>query len=354
LSIRDFRVINGPRALPVNFESLFATSIEGRIVLVGTDEHRQALQLSIDRFVGAATEPALLPLSQITGVASYPDSLIVAGVAEDNQPRALRTTAEGDVMWIEEVPVKGELQHWPCPIPGANPPSMLFVTKTPHRQLHIIEVHEAGFGGSRSFELNDDSDGIDALGSGSDLLLARVHDNSSHLELVRVVPTQISRRIEAAATRPSSPSVARAGDRIVVAWIAQPGEPRWQWFDEELRPFSDSQLLPTPSLPGLVARVQLVGGDDRQCVVLLRYKVPIGDPEDVHLHDGTVVHRKPQFGFPLWLAAYGNDGQRISSFCLVDGDARVYAACWADSGLAVAHRGDRTYLSLLEPITAIG
>jgi hypothetical protein len=344
--IRDFQLVHGPKSLPIRFESLYVAALGDRLCVVGLDETRHVQSLRGDSRGDAVGVAMPLPFIEVTGIASCAGNLVVAGVTPSNRADVLRVALDGEVEWHGELP-PGQFQQWPRPFSVADVAWLLSITRLPTAAMHLIELTGEGFGISRSLAFADDTDGIDLLGESTSVLLARVHGDGRRLELVRIASGQIISRIEVEAARPVAPSLSRVNDRIALAWVTEPGEPRLQWFDAELEPLAPSEVLRVPIQQGVVRRVQLMATDN-ELAVLLHSESVVGDAEVVHQPDGTIVRHEPRRTLRLSLAAYDSEAYRLGPCTLVDADSKVWAACWMGSKLVVVHRGCETLLSAFE------
>ena len=346
MRIREFELSHSPQSLPIRFESLYATALGHQLCVIGRDEARQVRHLSLDSQGDVVASAGQLPLVEVTGIASCAENLVVTGVATGNRPEVLRVAPNGKMTWHGELPSGGQFQHWPRPVEVANVVLLLSITSRPIAALHLTELVGDDLGILRSLALTDDTDGIDVLGDPTTVLLARVHAEGQRLELARIAGDRMISRIEVEAARPGAPSLARVNDRIALAWVTEPGEPRLQWFDTKLEPVGGPEILAMPPR-GVVTRVQLMATDSKLAVLLHSVDV-VGDAEVVHQPDGALVRDEPRRMFPLYVAAYDDATHRLGPFSLVDADARVFVACWLRGKLAVIHRGRETLSSVFE------
>jgi hypothetical protein len=336
----ELRPAREPTALPVAFESLHAAALGGALHVVGLDEGRHARHLAVDE-TGHATGPATeLPLVEVTGIAACGAGLVLTGVTGGDRPAVLRLKPDGRVAGQADVPTSGRLQYWPRPACAEEAGWLLWTTSGSTPGLHFAELTTNGLATPTSLPLEDDSDGLDAIGMAAGLVIARVHGGDEGLELLSIAGGTISARVDVVTERPAAPSLAHVPGALALAWVERPGQARLQWFDAGLHPLGAPEVLAVPPPPATLERVQLMASAGGALAVLSRCVAVVDDGRRVHQDDGTVVHRDPRRARPLWIAGYDRDRHRLGPAHLVDADAQLHAGAWLDGAAAVVHRGD--------------
>jgi hypothetical protein len=344
--VSDLQLSHGPNMLPIAFESLYAATLGDQLHIVGLDEAHRARHLAIDgrgEFMVAAAE---LPLIEVTGLAACDGALVVSGATAGDRPKVLRVKPAGQVAWRAEVPAGKPLQYWPRPICAAGTTWLFSTTSGARTAMRLIEVSGERLSAPLTFALDDDTLNIDVLADAEGVLVARVHANGQRMELVRISDGRVRVRIDVEATRPTAPSLAHVGDRVALAWVAEPREPHLQWFDMQLKPLGASTVLPIPPLSGALASVRLMAAPDGALAIVFRSQEVVGDSRTVHHPDGTTARREPRRMSPLWVAAYNNKAHRLGPPHLIDADAKLYAGDWLGGAIVVGHRGRETHVSV--------
>lgn len=344
--VSDLQLSHGPNRLPIAFESLYVATLGDQLHIVGLDEARRARHLAIDGRGQIVVAAAELPLIEVTGLAACGRTLVVSGVTAGDRPMVLRVKPDGQVAWRADVPVGEPLQHWPRPICAADTTWLFSTTSGAHTAMRLIEVIGDRLGTPLTLALDDDTLNIDVLADTMGVLVARVHADGQRMELVRVAGGCVKVRIDVEATRPAAPSLAHVRDRIALAWVTEPREPRLQWFDMQLKPLDASKVLPVPPLSGALASVSLLAAPDGALAIVFRSHEVVGDGETVHLPDGTTARREPRRASPLWVAAYDEEAHRLGPPRLIDADAKLFAGDWFGGAIGFGHRGRETYLSI--------
>jgi hypothetical protein len=345
--LRDFQLVHDSIPLPLRFETLHVAETKDRlhIVGVGPDEGRELCHISVGGEGEVADKVTHLDLMQVTGITACSENIFVAGVADNDRSKVIRLAANGEVQWQEYLPPAAQFQHWPRPICLGRTTWLVSVIRQP-AAVWMLELTGGGFRTSGSLSLADDTDGFDAVGNSSEMTFARVHADSSRLELLRIADGELTSQIDVETIRPVAPSLAQLGNRLALAWISAPGAPFVQCFDNRFNPLGKPLQLPEPR--GTVSRVQLIANPKGNCAVLLQMREIVGDPKTEHLPNGRIVHNAPPRTLPLYIGPYDAQTQQVGRFRCVDRDAGVWAAHWIGDRLGVVHHRQETVLSLFE------
>jgi len=349
MSVFDLKVTQEPTVLPVAYESLYAAGTGDLLHLAGIDEHRRARYLAVNgrgEVAGAASE---LPLIEVTGLSACGGAIIVSGVTAENRGAVLGLQSAGQLEWSAEVAGTTQFQYWPRVVCSGGRAWLFSITGGASPELCLIEIEGSHLRTPVSLALADDTDAIDVYGDDAGILVARVHGGSRFLELMSIDEGRVTALNDVEAIRPSAPSLQRAEGEIVLAWISEPGEPRLQWFDNQLKPTAPPQVLSAPLKLGSIANIRLKASPRGLLAGFFWSEEVVGDGETVHNDDGTVAQREPRRNSPLRVALYDPGSHQFAAEQLVDLDARLYAGDWLGEALAVAHRRLDARLSIFAP-----
>ena len=339
-------------AFPVDARRPFIGASSGSqlhvVTLAPSRRHTQHFALDEQgRVIGPVTS---LPLARAESLGASADSVIVVGQVQNDGHRTVIRLHAGEIVWQDTVRIDRRLLVAPQLAVAGERALLVWAIEHEKSALCVAAIEADSIEETLQFEFDDFIFDLRALATEHALTVTCIHGtNTTSLELITIAEKAITQRVTIEdATRPVAPSLALAGNELVVFWITKPEhELRAQHFDETLQPLGPAALIASANGAEMRNARVFQGRDDR---LALSYSTARQSDEWSVIPEQNEPDRyETAFTHEQFLGSYDYKARLAGEFQKLEGSSISYAASgWANDSLLLLSELEAPAISIYQ------